>query len=275
MEVTIKYATYDDLKACVKVEENTMESLYYLAEVWDYFMHTKGELICACHQDKIIGIGRFSVLPDKSGWLETLRVLPEYQHCGVGKRIYDEYLTLAKKYHCPSIAMYTGSLKNISSALACKYGLSHSATFQGCHLTSIHSCNKHHFKKISVENALETIFSKEVNHSNYMCMNRTFYQLNTDNITQFALDGLIFKDESSDSLIILGSRFQHEKALHILFMQGNIEDCIDFAINYAYCINIPKLSCTLEQRRIDLQENLEQRGFIKEPFTLVTLSKEF
>jgi len=40
-------------------------------------------------EGKIMGCGKYSILPDGSAWLETLRVVPEAQGLGLGKRLYE------------------------------------------------------------------------------------------------------------------------------------------------------------------------------------------
>ena len=95
MEFTVKLATYDDRAEAVRVESETLPNATYLNDAWHYFNSLGGGLVCVYHGDKMIGIGRFSVLPDGTGWLETLRVVPEYQRKGAGKEIYIKWLELA------------------------------------------------------------------------------------------------------------------------------------------------------------------------------------
>ena len=78
MEFTVKLAAYEDMAEAVRVEKETMGDYVYLADAWHYFNTLDGGLVCVYHGEKMVGIGRFSVLPDGSGWLETLRVTPEY-----------------------------------------------------------------------------------------------------------------------------------------------------------------------------------------------------
>ena len=83
MDFTVKIAGYNDLPEADRVERETMSNVY-LSDAWHYFQSLGGGLVCVYDGDKMIGIGRFSVLPDGSGWLETLRVIPEYQNKGAG-----------------------------------------------------------------------------------------------------------------------------------------------------------------------------------------------
>ena len=64
MDFTIKLATYDDLEAADRVERSASRGVY-LTDAWHYFSTLKGELVCAYDGERMIGIGRFTVLPDR------------------------------------------------------------------------------------------------------------------------------------------------------------------------------------------------------------------
>ncbi|MBR5502072.1 MAG: GNAT family N-acetyltransferase, partial [Oscillospiraceae bacterium] len=127
MDFTVKLASYSDMAEAGRVEKETMGSYTYLEDAWHYFSTLPGGMVCVSHGDKMVGIGRFSVSPDGSGWLETLRVVPEYQRKGVGREIYKKYVQLAQENGCPSMAMFTGTENVASSALAELFGLKTSA----------------------------------------------------------------------------------------------------------------------------------------------------
>ena len=116
MSYTVKYATYQDLPQAISVEKETLGNYTYLEDAWHYFSTQKGELICVYDNTKMVGIGRFTVLPDGSGWLETLRVIPAYQRKGVGKEIYKKYLLYPvskKRLEFASNFPIKGNLSNV------------------------------------------------------------------------------------------------------------------------------------------------------------------
>lgn len=270
MNFTVKLADYNDMQAAVKVEKETMGDYVYLEDAWHYFNSLKGGLVCVYDGDKMIGIGRFSVLPDGSGWLETLRVIPSYQRKGAGKEIYKKWLELAKQLNCPSMAMFTGVNNAASSGLAELYGLKTVAHHKGYHLTNLEGGDAHNFKHINWQRAVELMLPKKEEYNNYMTFNRTFHRINEANIKTFACEGKVFEEKETGSFIVCGARFQHQVALHIAMMDGDLDRCIDFAINYAKSQGINKVSCTFALENEKLQNALLKRGFVPESSTIIT-----
>ena len=136
--MTTRKATMADLEAKLQIEESAIPGYGYLYENRHFYfdgVENQGEMILAELDGVPVGMGQYSVLPDGSGWLETLRVTPEYQRKGVGREIYKKYVELAQKYNCPSMAMFTGVNNVASSALAEAFGLKTVARHRGYHLT--------------------------------------------------------------------------------------------------------------------------------------------
>lgn len=270
MDFTLKLAAYDDLEAADRVERATIPNYAYLADAWHYFNSLKGGLVCALDGDRMIGIGRFTVLPDGTGWLETLRVLPEYQRQGVGKMIYKKWLELAKEYGCPSMAMFTGVTNAASSGLAELYGLKTAAHHRGCHLTGLTGGDPHGFKHVYWQRTVQLILPHKDEYNDYMTFNRTFHHVNEANAKAFAIEGKVYEDEESGSFIVCGGRFQQNAALHIAMMGGDLDKCIDFAINLAKAQGIEKVSCTFALENKKLESALLARGFAADPVDLIT-----
>ena len=269
MAFTTKIATEKDLAAALVVEKDTMGDYVYLQDAWHHFEGQKGGLVCVCDDDIMVGIGRFTVLPDGTGWLETLRVSPKWQRKGVGRLIYNEYLRLAKQHGCPSMAMFTGLTNVASSGLAEVFGLQTVAQHKGWHLENLAGGNPHSFAAVNWQRAEQLICGKKEEYHNYMSLNRTFYRINGQNARQFAAEGKVYAD-SEGSFIVCGARFQHHKALHIAMMGGNPDHCIDFAVSLAKAQNVPKISCTFAQDNSALQAALANRGFVPESGTIIT-----
>lgn len=270
MEFTVKLAVYEDMAEAVRVEKETMGDYVYLEDAWHYFNSLRGGLICVSHEERMVGIGRFSVLPDGSGWLETLRVIPEYQRKGVGREIYQKYVALAQENNCPSMAMFTGVNNVSSSALAEVFGLKTAAQHRGYHLTDLEGGNPHEFVHIGWRRAVELILPMKQEYNDYMTFNRTFYHINEANAKQFAIEGKVFEDRESASFIVCGARFQHHAALHIAMMGGDYDKCIDFAVNYAKAQGLKKISCTYAIENEKLENALKARGFAADKSDLIT-----
>ena len=69
-------------------------------------------------------------MPDGSVWLEALRVSPEVQGQGVGKRFYQRF-ELAKLRSVNTMRMYTGVNNAKSKGLAEQFGFHIAAAYSG------------------------------------------------------------------------------------------------------------------------------------------------
>ena len=271
MAFTVRLAQYADLAECARVEHASMPDYPgYLNDAWHYFQSQKGGCVCVFDDDEMIGIGRFTVLPDGTGWLETLRVCIPHQGRGAGKAIYREYRKLAELHNCPSMAMFTGASNQVSSGLAGRNGLRTVATHRGYHLTDLSGGNPHGFRPVNPQRASALALAKKEEYNDYMVFNRTFYHVNDANVRAFAAEGKVFEDETDGSFIVCGARFQHRAALHIAMMGGNADRCIDFAVNYARAIGAARVSCTFALENARLEEALKARGFKSDAGDLIT-----
>ena len=270
MDFTVKLAVYEDMAEAVRVERETMGDYVYLEDAWHYFNSLEGGLICVSHGERMVGIGRFSVLPDGSGWLETLRVVPDFQRKGAGREIYKKYVELARMHNCPSMAMFTGVNNVASSALAEIFGLKTVAQHRGYHLTAFEGGNPHGFVHVGWQRAVDLILPMKQEYNDYMTFNRTFHHINEANAKQFAIEGKVFEDQESGSFIVCGARFQHQAALHIAMMGGDYDRCIDFAVNYARAQGLKKISCTYAIENDKLEAVLKARGFAADKSDLIT-----
>lgn len=271
MAFEVKLAGYDDLAECARVEhESTPGYPGYLSDAWHYFQSQKGACVCVYEEGRLIGIGRFTVLPDGTGWLETLRVSKEHQGKGAGKAIYAKYMELAREYGCPSMAMFTGERNVVSSGLAEKYGLRTAATHRGYHLTELSGGCAHGFRHVNPQRASELALPMREEYNGHMVFNRTFFHINDANVRCFAAEGKVFEDSSDGSFIVCGARFQHNAALHIAMMGGDYDRCIDFAVNYARATGTAKVSCTFTLENSRLEEALKKRGFTPDASDIIT-----
>lgn len=272
MEITLRKATEKDFEECLLIEKAALNNYCYLGDVWNYFNSTIGDLTCAFVDGVMAGIGKFSLLYDGSGWLETLRVDPKYQGIGVGKEIYLNYFTQAKKYGCKYMAMYTSANNVVSAGLASKYQFSKAQDFRGYNLISFKpSIIKYNFKVVEPNRAVELVMSLAEEYHNYLVSNRTFYRINQNTAKGFSNDGKVFEDKENDSFIICGSRFQHILSLHISMMGGDYSACLDFAKNYAASQGINRITFTIPLENIKLEEFLIESGFVRESSDLITM----
>ncbi len=271
MAFTVKLAQYADVDECARVEYESMPDYPgYLRDAWHYFQSQKGACVCVYEGDELIGIGRFTVLPDGTGWLETLRVAIPHQGKGAGKAIYLKYRELAEEYGCPSMAMFTGEKNVVSSGLAEKNGLRTAATHRGYNLMKPEGGNPHGFRPVNPMRASEIVMPLKEEYNDHMVFNRTFFHINEANIRCFAAEGKVFEDKTDGSFIVCGARFQHNVALHIAMMDGDYDKCIDFAVNHARAMGVPKVCCTFTLNNEKLEKALKARGFTPDASDIIT-----
>lgn len=173
------------------------------------------------------------------------------------------------------MAMFTGVSNAASAGLAALNGLSKSAQHRGYHLTDLSGGCAHEFKHVTWQRAVELILPLKNEYNDYMTFNRTFHHINQANAKAFCDEGKVFEDKSDGSFIVCGARFQHRAALHIAMMGGNIDKCIDFAINYAKAQGLEKVSCTFALENPKLEQALINRGFTAEKSDLITMEIKF
>lgn len=273
MGFSLKYVTDNELADAVAVEEAAMGTYTYLADANELYKRSEGELIGICDNGKMIGIGRFTVLADRSAWLECLRVAPDYQRMGAGKMIYQEYLKLAEQFECTGMAMYTGRKNIKSSSLAEKFGLNTVQGFYGYHVKPERTEDYEAFVPVTPKEAEELMQYKEKYHD-YLSVSRTFYHFNPENLKDFASRGMVYRHAESGSWVIAGARFQQYKALHCALMEGDAQLCLNFLKNLAAVQGIGDIVFTLAYDN-PLEEVLMQNGASKDAPEIIVKERIF
>lgn len=268
-----KILTIEDLPQAIEVEALSTPSLIYLKQAWPTFSNSDGALVGIYEDHQLLGIGRITIMADNNGWLETLRVKPESQNKGVGKEIYKQWLKIAKEKNVKSLSMYTGEKNVRSSHLAELFGLTTDQKYHCYNLTELAGGNTGNFVHVSdYDEAVNEIMKYQNQYRNRLSINNTYYKFSEENIRQFIMEGKVFVDKESNSYIIIGCRFQYEKAMHLAFMSGDFNKCIDFAVNYTKANGNNKLSCTVALENEIIIKALENRGFECNGATIITKS---
>lgn len=265
MKFNTRYATIDELDMMVKIEEASMPGYAnYLRDASDYYFNEcPGEISIAETEDGLaVGIGRYSTLPDGSGWLETLRVHPDWQRKGAGRAIYGDYMKLAEETNAPHMGMFTGSTNVPSRSLAEIHGFELAGTYE----------NKDYIPKdevleispdfIQVKDLEEVRELLELSKSTWyphIAFNRTFYRHNEANYKWFIEKGMVYKD--GDNLIILGARMLHERGIFIGLMYGDLKKCVDFAVAKATNDKEARLTCICPKPNREAVDVLREVGF--------------
>ncbi len=176
--IVLRKARVEDLDDVVWVESLSTPTLSYVPHVWDMFLNDEeGDWSVEELDGKIMGCGKYSILPDGSAWLETLRVVPEAQGLGLGKRLYEHWLRLSDEKGVKAMRMYTGVKNVVSEGLAKRYGLSLAQTFHGTKMASEPFKAEHGFENVTdVSEATQLLMPLGDTWGGWMVMNRTYYK---------------------------------------------------------------------------------------------------
>ncbi|GAB6101553.1 hypothetical protein JCM16138_07760 [Thermococcus atlanticus] len=95
MEPIIRKARPEDRPFIEEIAQLTWGGEDYLARVFDEWL---GDNFYVLELDgKVIGTAKLTILPDKVGWLEGLRVHPNYQKRGFGRVLHNFMLQKGRR----------------------------------------------------------------------------------------------------------------------------------------------------------------------------------
>ncbi|MGQ4891029.1 MAG: GNAT family N-acetyltransferase [Candidatus Njordarchaeia archaeon] len=98
MSVNIRYARDSDKDDVIAFTDMIFEDGDYIKYVWDEWIRDEnGFLLVAEENGKPIGILHVGFLPDKSAWMEGLRVHPDYRRRGIAKKLNYEAFKIIQK----------------------------------------------------------------------------------------------------------------------------------------------------------------------------------
>ncbi len=264
MEFVLRRAEPEDKEKVVWVESKSTPNLSYLPKVFEMFTSDMvGEFSVEEVDGELVACGKYTVLPDDTVWLEALRVIPEKQGLGLGKRLYEHWLELARAKGVKEMRMYTGVTNVVSSGLAERYGLRLQGTFKGntrpstLMMGEIGGFTRVHDPK----EANDLLMPLKDDWFGWLVMNRTFYRFSPALCEYMTKLGMVYKDKKTRSVVTLGARFMPEQALHIGVWGGDADACIRFAIWKAAEKGIPLLSCFHDATAIKVGETLANFGF--------------
>lgn len=250
-----------DRDACIYVEAGAMKHNRYIDDVWELFLHkTEGDLIGAFVDDKLYGMGKLTRLYGDYGWLETLRVHPDYQNMGVGQEIYKAYFKHIKELNLKSIGMYTEMYNKISRYIAEKNNLTIRAYYTEL-LKEIEKIPefKNSFKLIEKADGERLLSPYYGEMGKYIVINRTFYPVGKG-LGEFLAENKYFYMDDDNNILIGGYRFQKEKAFHIPFIKGDIDYIIKYANYLGNKSNSKNLSMLKEKDGEEI-ELFNNKGF--------------
>ncbi|MGE5654771.1 MAG: GNAT family N-acetyltransferase [Bacillota bacterium] len=264
MGITLRRAMIEDRQQILDVEAKATRNLRYLGQVFEQWVaDDEGHLSVAEIDGELTGVGKFTVMPDGSAWLEALRVSPERQGLGIGKRFYELFLSTARQKGIRTLRMYTGVKNAVSKGLAERFGFHLAATYRGAWQPVAAGCTQcPQFTKVTdPERAAALIMPHAERWTGFMVMNRTFMSINPATCAALAREGKVYEEAASGSLIVIGARFMPEQALHVALFSGDEGACIEFARCQAAELGVPKLQCMFPPTAQDIQKTLLSQGF--------------
>ncbi len=266
MAISIRRAKPEDRAKAVEAEGKATPSLHYLDAVYDAWVADReGELIVGEVDGEVVAVGKYSLIPDGSAWLETLRVDPAFQGRGIGKRFYDRFFELATLQKIPALRMYTNLTNVVSKGLAERYGLRVAGTFQEATLdVPAQAAAKPAASFQPVTNpaqAAKLLLPLKAAWSDFVIFNRTFYAFNPSVCAAFAAEGKVYADPATGAVVVLGARFMPDQALHVALFSGDPATCLEFARQKAAAAGIPQVKCMFDPKRGEIKAALEQFGF--------------
>ena len=275
-EMRLRPAVQQDLDQVVFVESQATPSLRYLARVFDLFLNDQeGEFSVAEVNGQLVGCGKFTVQADGSAWLEALRVLPDYQGLGVGKRFYQRFFEAAGSKKITTMRMYTNISNATSKGLAERFGFQRVATYRGASLDlkgQPSVSDPIAFEMVrSPQRATELLMPHHQQWTGFVVMNRTFYSLTPDLCVTWAAEGKVYEDQIDGSVIALGARFMPEQALHIAFAHGDMEHWLTFARQRAMELGVRRIQCMYPPSHEAMETFLLGKGFRLDDYDCIVM----
>lgn len=270
MEIVMRRARQPDRENVITVESKSTPNLSYVPHVWDLFVNdTVGEFSVAEMDGELVGCAKFTVVPDGSAWLETLRVVPERQGLGVGKRFYMRFFDNARKLGVTTMRMYTG-VKNVrSKGLAERFGFKLAEKFRGAWLPctpNVSMAPSPVFRQVTdPELAASLVMPHSDEWGGFLVMNRTFYKISPELCGDLASRGMVYTEPKSGSVVVLGARFMPKQALHVGLFAGDAKACIEFAAKQCASRGAERLYCLFPLSAAETQDTLTSSGFQLEP----------
>ena len=266
MEIVLRKARREDLEDVILVESKATPNLSYVEAVWALFMSDEvGEFGVAEADGEVVACGKFTVVPDGSAWLETLRVVPEYQGLGIGKRFYERFYGLARRRGVPTMRMYTDLRNAVSRGLAELYGFRLAATYRGASLPCVQRNippSGGGFRLVSdPERAVALLMPFRERWTGFLVMNRTFFSITPALCSYLVEKEMVYEDPASGSVVTVGARFLPERAFHIGVFGGDMDRCLGFALERGVERGAARLNCDFPPSAVDVQGALVDNGF--------------
>ncbi|HEX6509542.1 MAG TPA: GNAT family N-acetyltransferase, partial [Chloroflexota bacterium] len=120
----------------LRITRNVWDGSDYVPFVWERWLADRnGHLCVATLDDRLLGLQHVQVQPDRTAWLEGIRVDEEVRGRGVGQALLEDGLQWARSVRCPVARLSTSSGNPSSNRIAEKAGLREIARYESLSAT--------------------------------------------------------------------------------------------------------------------------------------------
>lgn len=97
--IQIRKLEHTDIDDVISICKDLWDGTDYLPSIFHEWVEDEGLFVGAVDDctGKVVGLDKYTILPDNSGWLEGLRVHKDYRGQGISKKLAEHTLNAAKK----------------------------------------------------------------------------------------------------------------------------------------------------------------------------------
>ena len=270
MTVTTRSALDADRARCIWIEDGAIRGIRYIDDVWPLFLGAgDGDLTLALQDGTIGGMGKLTHLYGGHCWLESLRVHPDFQNLGLGKAIYRRYFEEMAQRGLTACGMYTGFDNTHSRHLAELYGLSLQGRFGEYAMAIGDVASAPAFAPVAEEAGEAALAPHYAEMGDFAVLNRTWFPVAQGLGAEMARRGWLYRGQNG-ALVVAGSRFQPQKALHVPFIHGDAGACLAFCHQLAREQGAAQLTA-VRPHGAPSEASMAALGFEKTSHDLITL----
>ena len=261
MEIDVREIIDTDRERCVWIEKAALPNVIYIDDVWEYFTSKADGVFLAVEKaHELGGFGKLTRLFADVGWLETIRIHPDYQGQGLGNALYKEYLVKARELGFKKLGLYTEAWNVRSENLAKKYGFIKKGNFAD-YRKDVDQNRSHEGSFKAIENNAEAIISKHYERMNEFCIiNKTFFPAIPGLGWELSKRKWAFTDDHGN-LVIVGYRMQPQKTLFLAYYDGDIHEILNFVNHLGKQLGSAAISCIRNIAEQELIKELSDHGF--------------
>ncbi|MDF9867419.1 N-acetylglutamate synthase-like GNAT family acetyltransferase [Bacilli bacterium PM5-3] len=263
MELSIREICDEDKERCLWIEKYALPEVIYVNDVWDYFTSRKdGRFLGVFKDNELGGFGKITRLFENVGWLETLRIHPDYQTQGLGNEMYKGYMEAAKELGLTKIGMFTEFDNYRSENLAKKYGFSKVGDFVD-YTKEIENENDNYngsFKLIDEIDADKILAAHYSKMNSYLIINKTFFPAIDGLANELARRKWAYIDDNGN-IVIVGYRMQPHKALFLAYYYGNLDEILSFVNHLGIKLGSKRIAAIRDKSDLDIKNELYNHGF--------------